>query len=110
MRPRRIGCLMSLIAIVGISVEGLRAQQKTNEANGSKVPPTQTRRENVYRLDYSLRELENGESTNSRSYTLMVTAPDSVFNPSGFGSRAGFHVGSRIPMSIGKDQIQYFDL
>jgi hypothetical protein len=91
-----------LLPVAILPVKSADAQQSPKEERDAKEA-TQAKPEHVYRLDYILNELQNGKRINSRSYTLMVGGGS-------FGPYQGLHVGSRIPMSIGKEQWQYFDL
>jgi hypothetical protein len=100
---------VSVAALVALFGNTANAQEAGTE-RAAKNAEGQPRQENIYRLDYALQELENGKRTNSRTYSLMAATPVWPASSAGFGGYQGFHVGSRIPMSTGKDQIQYFDL
>ncbi len=54
----------------------------------------------VYRVTYKISELENGKTINARSYTLMARTR----------AVATAHVGSRVPMDLGGNKIQYQDI
>lgn len=60
----------------------------------------QTRRVAVYRLEFVVRELEDGKRVNSRSYTVSVQddAWDRV------------RVGSRVPIHMGEKDVTYQDV
>lgn len=58
----------------------------------------------LYRLEYSIHELEDGKRTNSRSYTLMTD---------GTRQNCALRIGSRVPIQTGgpnPPQIQYMDV
>jgi hypothetical protein len=114
----RRGFLAGLAGIVLLSVgpgtapllKGSEAQKKESNPKASTTEDLSVRPANVYRVDYVLHELENGKRTNTRNYTLMVSAaPVSGVAERG-GDWTGFHVGSRVPISMGHEQYQYFDL
>lgn len=54
----------------------------------------------IYRLEFTVREVEDGKRLNSRSYTMSVQDGD-------FGR---IRVGNKIPYNTGKEQFQYFDV
>jgi hypothetical protein len=54
----------------------------------------------VYRLEFTVREVEDGKRLNSRSYVMSVQD----------GSAGMIRVGNRIPYSSGKEQFQYYDV
>jgi hypothetical protein len=71
-------------------------QQSQNKQAEKKEPaPNST----IYRVSYKVNELENGNTINSRSYTMTAS----------MDSFAQTRIGSRVPYSTGKD-IQYQDV
>ena len=63
-----------------------------------------------YRLDFTLKELEDGKLVNSRSYTLLIEArPD--HGRFGRGAGAGsLKVGNRVPVAMGDKGMTYMDV
>jgi hypothetical protein len=56
---------------------------------------------NFYKLDFVVRELEDGKSVNARNYTLMTRSND----------WQQLRVGTRVPVTAGKtNQLQYVDV
>jgi len=81
-------CAIALVAFcLALIPSSLTAQQET------KVPKPVT----AYRLEFNVRELENGKRVNSRSYMMM--AED--------GSSARVRVGNRVPYQTAEKQYQY---
>ncbi len=88
-----------LIALAIVCLPGtLRAQE------GSKTPPPATEKPAkilpVYRLEFTVREVEDGKRLNSRSYVMSVEE----------GDWGRIRVGNRIPYNTGKDSFQYYDV
>jgi hypothetical protein len=112
MRIRFMLVLVSLsLAAATILPKATEAQEAEKQEHAPQ-PAAQTKPENIYRVDYTLHELENGKRTNTRNYTLMVSAQPIVYPGAGIrvGDWTGFRVGSRIPVAMGKESFQYFDL
>ena len=66
-------------------------------------PPAQSDKTKAgpgFRVEYVVREMEEGKQTNSRRYTLLVS-----------NDRTGkLRVGSRVPFTVQEKQFQYFDM
>jgi len=54
----------------------------------------------AYRLDFSVRELEEGKTINTRQYSLNLNADDSN----------EIKIGTRVPVESGQGQYQYIDV
>jgi hypothetical protein len=54
----------------------------------------------AYRLDFSVRELEEGKTINTRQYSLNLNADDSN----------EIKIGTRVPVESGQGQYQYMDV
>jgi len=54
----------------------------------------------AYRIEFNVRELDNGKRVNSRNYMMMAEE----------GSYARIRVGNRVPFQTSKDQYQYNDV
>lgn len=58
-----------------------------------------------YRLDYVIREMDDGKVVNSRNYSMVMTSTDE--RGRGLGD---MRAGSRIPVNVGDKGIQYVDV
>jgi hypothetical protein len=55
---------------------------------------------NAYHLDFVLMELEDGKKINSRQYSMNLNA----------GDRNSLKVGSRVPVELKQNEVQYLDI
>jgi hypothetical protein len=88
-----------LVVLTTIVMPGLlRAQE------APKAPPPAVEKAvkplSVYRLEFAVREVEDGKRLNSRTYVMSVQD----------GSTGSIRVGNRVPYSVGKDQFQFYDV
>ena len=91
--------MRKLIAALSIFVLMAGAALAQNEASKSEQPPR------YYRLDFVVKEVEDGKVINGRSYSTIMQ--------SGERSTAQIRTGSRVPVTItgpGASNIQYFDI
>lgn len=58
-----------------------------------------------YRLDFVIREMDDGKVVNSRNYSMVMTSTDE--RGRGMGD---MRAGSRIPVNVGDKGIQYVDV
>jgi hypothetical protein len=58
-----------------------------------------------YRLDFVIREMDDGKVVNSRNYSMIMTSTDERGRTMG-----DLRAGSRIPVNIGDKGIQYVDV
>src|SRR5215472_15667943 len=65
------------------------AKTTTHEESAKKQEPVHS----LYRVDYVVREIEHGKTSNTRKYTLTAEEHKS----------SSFRVGSRIPLATGKE-------
>jgi len=91
------------LGLVAAALFGLANVSRAQEA--PKIAPPQAVEKpmyrSVYRLEFVVREVEDGKRLNSRTYTMSVQD----------GDQGGMiRVGNRIPYNTGKDQYQYFDV
>jgi hypothetical protein len=87
LRRIRTWHVMSLTAAALLMSAGFASPQEGQKAStGSKE--ASTRPASVYRLDFVVRELEDGKQLNSRSYSLSAKS----------GDWGGLRVGSRVPV------------
>jgi hypothetical protein len=101
MQRRIIRKLMTGCILIGtISCLKMARAQEGSKDQRVVDSPKPAKLLSVYRLEFVVREMEDGKRINSRSYTLSVE--DS--------KRGIIHVGNRIPYNTGKDQFQYFDV
>ncbi len=77
---------MKLFAVLMICAAGLLSAQ--DAAN------------TVYRLEVAIHEVENDKRTDTRNYTLLMKS----------GSKVTSRTGSRVPVAVGGESIQYVDI
>jgi hypothetical protein len=108
--------LLTITAILLCAVGLATGQDENRPANESKPPasgegkaPAQLKSVQPYRLDFSLNEVQDGKRTNTRHYSLNLTA----------GSGDEIKIGTRIPVVAGSTdanvnppvtQFQYLDV
>jgi hypothetical protein len=97
-RKALMGLMASLVIAVtlGLPQAGV-AQETAKDQHSSDASKPQ---KSVYRLEFTVREVEDGKRLNSRTYVMSVED----------GSSGMIRVGNRIPYNNGKDQFQYFDV
>jgi len=76
------------------------SQQEDKSGKASAATASQPRPSDAFRVEYSVREMEDGKRINSRTYKLLVQKDD----------WARIRVGSRVPYLAGVNQIQYSDV
>lgn len=107
-----------LVVVLLCTIGTATAQEQNQAANGSnpaaptesKEKPSQLKSVQPYRLDFSLNELQEGKKTNTRHYSLNLTA----------GSGDEIKIGTRVPvrsasltganMNTPVTQFQYLDV
>jgi len=70
-------------------------QEKAKESATTEQKPVA-----AYRIEFSVREIEDGKRLNSRNYMMMVDE----------GDRGMIRVGNRVPFQTGEKQYQYHDV
>jgi len=85
---------ISLIVAASLMVA---AQDKPAAEN---PPAKQERPLNFYKVEYVLRELQDGKAINSRNYVMTIESYD----------RGDAKVGARVPVPTGINQVQYMDV
>ena len=75
-------------------------EEKPGNVSKDTVLPPKAKSSDAYRVEYSVRELEDGKKINSRSYKLLVQKDE----------WQRIRVGSRVPYLAGEKQIQYADV
>ena len=91
--------VMALLCCIPGMVRAQEANGSSDQANSAKPPQTQ-KAIRPYRLDFSLNELEDGKKTNTRHYSMNLTA----------GSGDEIRIGTRVPVTTGSNQWQYMDV
>jgi hypothetical protein len=95
------GWMIAVLAIATICmVHPTVAQDAPKDQHSADAPKPSDKPDSVYRLEFVVRELEDGKRINSRAYTMSVEDRDV----------GRIRVGNRIPYNTGKDQFQYFDV
>ena len=100
---RNLKVIMKTAGLVVLAIVGLGGVLHGQE--GSKTPPPRVIEKaikplSVYRLEFTVREVEGGKQLNSRAYTMSVQD----------GDTGSIRVGNRVPYSVGKDQFQYYEV
>ena len=83
-------------------VAGL-AQDVQSQPTAEAKPATKTDEEkpvHAYRLDFSVKELEDGKTINTRQYSMNLQAEDAN----------EIKIGTRVPVETGQGQFQYIDV
>ncbi len=92
---------LSLAAIASLPWAAAQGTPKEKESE-AQLKPTDS-----YKVEFTLKEMENGKSINSRSYLMLVRA-DAIPK---FTDTKRLRVGSRVPVSTGVgNAIQYQDV
>lgn len=100
---RRFALTLSTAVLMVISTISFPMLVRAQEAPKNPPPPAAekpVKPVSIYRLEFTVREVEDGKRLNSRAYTMSVEDGD-------FGR---IRVGNRIPYNSGKDQFQYYDV
>ncbi len=103
MRKIILKILVSLLvfACFPLFAENAVAQEASKEKQTKEtVAEKQPKPVSAYRLEFSLREMEEGERVNARSYAMLVEEDN-------WGR---IRVGSKVPITTGEKQIQYMDV
>ena len=100
---RKLMLTMTTAGLVALTTIGMTRMLRAQE--GSKTPPPPAVEKtvkplSVYRLEFTVREVEEGKRLNSRTYTMSVQD----------GDMGQIRVGNKVPFNSGKDQFQYFDV
>lgn len=69
-------------------------------ASAEETTPRPERPRSTFRVDFTLRESQDGQKTNERTYTLTVNE----------GGSGNVRVGSRVPLPAGEKGVQYMDV
>lgn len=98
---------LTIVVMVVVSAFALAAQE--TKSGNSAPNPQFSWAKSPYRLDFVIKEVDDGKVINSRSYSMVVEASDRL----GWG-KGVVKSGNRVPVATGsKDgntQIQYIDL
>lgn len=74
--------------------------EQVNPTGEGKAVAAPEKPVHAYRLDFSVRELEEGKTINTRQYSLNLNADDSN----------EIKIGTRVPVESGQGQYQYIDV
>ena len=78
------------------------AQEAGERAGSTATSQSVPKKANGYRVDFVIRELEDGKRVNARSYMMMIDSDRPGY--------AKLRVGSRVPIATGANQVQYQDV
>ena len=97
------------VAILGFmiffagSVQAQDAAKPGSDSKGAAVPAAMHEAEkpvHAYRLDFSVKELEDGKTINTRQYSMNLQAEDAN----------EIKIGTRVPIETGQGQFTYMDV
>jgi hypothetical protein len=95
------GWLVGVLAVSTVCIpRPALAQETTKDQHSSETAKGGEKPVSVFRLEFVVRELQDGKKINSRNYTMSVED----------NTVGRIRVGNRIPFNTGKDQFQYFDV
>ena len=86
------GLAMALILVA--------AAKPASAQDSAPKPAAEVAAGHSYRLDYTVFELEDGKKINSRQYSMNVNG----------GEQNQMKIGTRVPVTIKADEIQYMDV
>ena len=76
------------------------AGQAKSEKPRTEVDSGSEKQVHAYRLDFSVKELEDGKTINTRQYSMNLQADDAN----------EIKIGTRVPVETGQGQFQYMDV
>jgi len=91
--------ILGIMMCSGAAGHAQEAEQVKPTAEGKAVAAPE-KPVHAYRLDFSVRELEEGKTINTRQYSLNLNADD----PN------EIKIGTRVPVESGQGQYQYIDV
>lgn len=100
---RRFALTLSTAGLMVVSTICFPMLIRAQEAPKNPPPPAAekpVKPVSIYRLEFTVREVEDGKRLNSRSYVMSVQD----------GDTGRIRVGNKIPYNTGKDQFQYYDV
>lgn len=100
---RRFVMTLATAGLMALSATCLPMLVRAQDAPKNPPPPaaaSTVKPVSIYRLEFTVREVEDGKRLNSRSYVMSVQD----------GDWGRVRVGNRIPYNTGKEQFQYFDV
>ena len=95
--------ILGFMIFVAGSVHAQDAAKPDAEAKGAPVAAGMHEAEkpvHAYRLDFSVKELEDGKTINTRQYSMNLQAEDAN----------EIKIGTRVPVETGQGQYQYIDV
>jgi len=90
----RLAIAAMVLCLPLISTSTPAQQEKSKESGATEQKPVL-----IYRIDFNVREIEEGKQLNSRNYTMVLEE----------GSYGSFRVGNRVPVVLEKGP-QYLDV
>ena len=88
------------VAVMAFCLPLIPNSASAQQERGKEAATTEQKPAVAYRIEFNVREIENGKRLNSRNY--MMVAED--------GSYASFRVGNRVPIVGGEKGVQYNDV
>jgi len=101
------------LVVLGLALSvfaGMSNAQETKEVNApakaagqeAKARTEEPRPTGAYRLDFSLNELDDGKTTNTRQYSLNLVP--------GYQGSQELKIGTRVPIEMKQGEMQYLDV
>lgn len=98
---RTLIIMVSALVLTLICARAKAAPQHRQQKQNEHAARQETARDlNNYQVKYTVDEVENGNTVNSRSYTMIVKTD----------STATVRIGNRVPYGVSKNAIQYRDV
>jgi hypothetical protein len=93
---------VAVLVVVICSWTAGRSQEAaaSNPSPEAKAAPAAEKSVHAYRLDFSVKELEDGKTINTRQYSMNLQADDAN----------EIKIGTRVPVETGQSQFQYMDV
>jgi hypothetical protein len=88
------------IAVMAFCLPLIPNSASAQEEKGKEAPTTEQKPVVAYRIEFNVREIEDGKRLNSRNYIMVVED----------GSWGRIRVGNRVPMIVAERQLQYNDV
>jgi hypothetical protein len=97
---KRATSMRLAIAVMAFCLPLIPNSASAQQEKGKEVATTEQKPVVAYRIEFNVREVEDGKRLNSRNYIMVVED----------GSFASFRVGNRIPIVGGEKQYLYNDV
>jgi hypothetical protein len=97
---RRAASIRLAIAVIALCLPLIPNSAAAQEEKSKESVTTEQKPLAVYRIEFNVREIEDGKRLNSRNYMMVVDE----------GNRGMIRVGNRVPFQTSEKQYQYHDV